>query len=1521
MPKPDPNIIAHLEWLGFVRPTGLVLSAPALVGAGAILNRRDAEGQRRLQACVEERQGGAEAAAEPCLPDFRAFAESVLGWSFSLRGYAGTEEAPLPEELEAAAPDSGEILRPDFAVRSGAAPAGPVKAANAAHAVREARAEYALGETSPWQLLVSVRPLGEDFDRTAQGRSKPRALTHGRTAQPESTPADVGLSGTSAHGRMERLLRQTGAPAGLLFNGLCLRLISAPRGESSGWLDFRVQDMVQTAGRPICAAMRLLLNERRLLAVPQQQRLAGLLAASRKFQNEVSERLAEQVLHALYELLRGFQAAQDAACGELLKRPLKDGPDEVYRGLLTVVLRLVFLLYAEERDLLPQDETFLHGYSLANLHQRLREDAALHPDTMDQRYGAYAQLLALFRMVHDGARSGAMRLPPRQGALFDPDRYRFLEGRGAQVGGARQVSERVEAPLVADGTIYRVLEKLIVLDGERISYRALDVEHIGAVYQTMMGFRLETAAGRAIAIKAAKKHGAPATVDLEALLQEAPAKRGKWLQDRTDRKPTERVRQTVRNAETLEALHAALDSIIDREATPDLVPAGGMVLQPSEERRRSGSHYTPRELTEPIVRTALEPILQRLLQSTAGAALEPDPNRTLASSPANISQAAPHPPAAAQTPRTVTGGTESALRPSPNHAPSEHGRPPRPEQILDLKVCDPAMGSGAFLVEACRQLADALVASWYAHNAVPDIPPDENELVFARRLVAQRCLYGVDRNPAAVDLAKLSLWLITLAKDHPLTFLDHALRHGDALLGLTKRQIESFHWQDGGEEPPTGLEAQRSAAAHLGGLPVRRRELQTGFEALRTREHLGKVAALRQRIRTAGEDVPDHELRLWWSDARAALDQVRVLGDLALAAFFKGAKPKQREDYRRKFANEVQHDRTDQYLAWLEELANADPPLAPFHWEIEFPEVFERENAGFDAVVGNPPFAGKNTVAAANVPRYPDWLKALHPQSHGNADLVAHFFRRAFTLIRAGGAFGLIATNTIAQGDTRATGLRWICERGGEIYDVQTRVKWPGLAAVVVSVLHVAKGRFSGQKRLDGKAVEKITAFLFHRGGNNDPARLKANARKSFQGSIVLGMGFTFDDSDRKGVATPLAEMRRLLEDNLRNKEAIFPYIGGEEVNTSPTHAHHRYVINFRDYPLRRADADADSGGGVAPRVDMDQRDAVRRISDIEPGDGAASGADTGRRDAIPRIADVEPMGGAASGALGRHRGELWTEADAERRRELRRQAVVPEDYPGPVAADWPELLGIVEERVKPQRDALPQKNVINRDATKNWWRFLAYRQGLHIAVASLQRVVAISRYGQHTAFTFLPARALFSDSVIVCPFETHAAFSTLQSRPHEIWTRFFGSSMKDDLRYTPSDCFETFPFPDNWQAHPDLEAAGKAYYDHRAALMIDNNEGLTKTYNRFHNPNEDSPAIAKLRDLHAAMDRAVLNAYGWQDIPTDCEFLLDYEIDEETWGTKKKPYRYRWPNDVRDEVLARLLELNAERATEEKLS
>ena len=1180
------------------------------------------------------------------------------------------------------------MLRPDFAVRE-----------------RDPR-----DDGSRWQLLVKVLEPGDDLDRVAGG---------------------AGRLEVSAHGRMERLLRQTGVPAGLLSNGRTLRLVSAPRGESSGWLDLHVADMVTTAGRPIVAALRLLLSETRLLSLPRDKRFASLMADSRRFQNEVSERLAEQVLHALYELLRGVQAADDASDRELLREALAERPDDVYHALLTVILRLVFLLYAEERDLLPEGETFARHYSLAGLYERLREDAALHPDTMNQRYGAWAQLLVLFRLFHDGAEADGLHLPRRLGVLFDPDRFPFLEGRRA--GGARQGYERVEPPLIPDGTVHRALDKLLVLDGERISYRALDVEQIGSVYETMMGFRIETATGRAVAIKAQKKQGAPTTVDLDALLGEAGGKRAKWLRDRTDRTLTDKVRKPVAEAETVADLHAALQPVIDAAATPDLVPAGAMVLQPSQARRRSGSHYTPRELTEPIVRTALAPILARLRGSG--------------------------------------------------------GEAPTPEAILDLKVCDPAMGSGAFLVEACRQLGDALLDAWRAHDAAPAMAAGDDEVVVARRLIAQRCLYGVDRNPMAVDLAKVSLWLATLAKEHPLTFVDHALRQGDSLVGLTQRQIEAFHWED-------------------------RAALQPGIETIEVRKPVVRVTELRHRIRQAGPAVSDWELRDWWDEAQRELKRVRLFAGLATAAFFDGIKPKQREAKRLEYAAAVFQGKAERYRGELDQRRLEDPPLAPFHWEVEFPEVFQRDNPGFDVFVGNPPFQGGRNITAIEGDSYSAWLRRLHQESSGGADLVAHFFRRAFDLTRWHGAFGLIATNTIAQGDTRAAGLRWICSHGGEIFSVRRRIVWPGQAAVVVSVLHVSKGQGTPRKRLNGRDVEHITAFLFHRGGHEDPVRLCANAHKSFQGSIVLGMGFTFDDTDQKGIASPLAEMRRLTELNPRNREVILPYLGGQEVNTSPTHAHHRYVIDFGE------------------RTESECRDR------------------------------------------------------------------------------WPELMRIVEQQVRPERagkDARKYPRMVHE-----WWKHWNARPELRRATKGLSRVLVVSRIGHSAAFTFVPAPMVYADSLVVFPLPTYAAFCVLQSRVHDVWIRFFGSSMKDDLRYTPSDCFETFPLPDQWDSHSSLETAGRKYHRYRAALMTQKNEGLTSIYRQFHAPERERAAIRELRNLHSRMDRAVLRAFGWSDLRPRCDFRSDPVAG--TNGDAPQRWRYHWDDGTREEILARLVDLNATR-------
>jgi hypothetical protein len=257
-------------------------------------------------------------------------------------------------------------------------------------------------------------------------------------------------------------------------------------------------------------------------------------------------------------------------------------------------------------------------------------------------------------------------------------------------------------------------------------------------------------------------------------------------------------------------------------------------------------------------------------------------------------------------------------------------------------------------------------------------------------------------------------------------------------------------------------------------------------------------------------------------------------------------------------------------------------------------------------------------------------------------------------------------------------------------------------------------------------------------------------------------------------------------------------------------------------------------------------------------------------------------------------------------------------------ARKWPDLMRIVEDRVKPDR--------ITKDANKyprmvhEWWKFWNSRPELETAVQALDRVLIIARVSQTCAFTFLPTGTVFSEQLIVIANDSYSFLCLLQSRVHECWARFLGSSMKDDLRYTPTDCFETFPFPDSMATNAELGAVGKEYYEFRAALMVKNNEGLTKIYNRFHDPNETSPDIKRLRELHAGMDRAVFNAYGWKDLKPTCEFLLDYEEEEdeeEASGRrqKKKPWRYRWPDEFRDTVLARLLELNKQRTEQERLA
>ena len=1309
----EPLKYAPFEWLDHVQREGLVFARPILEELGISpvqQNRADSEEIAAFLASGRD---------EPAVVDHLGFLQSVLGWPIArIAGALGGP--PLPDLATLALPELDTVLSADMAL---------------------------IDPRSDNRVLLLVRAEAPGTDPDARG------VLDGWEASPQQ--------------RFERLLRESGVEVGVLFCDTQLRLVYAPRGETAGWIGWPLHDLSSVAGRSMLGGLKSALGTDRLFTAPANMRLHAVLKASRDAQAIVSITLAEQVLGALHELLRGFLADDDAR--ELVEALADEDPEQLYEGLLTVLLRLVFVLFAEDRELLPsmtEDAARIlydENYSARGLYDQLLEDKALNPDTMDERVGGWGRLLALFGMIHSGHRSGFIR--SRGGRLFDPDVFLFLQGRKTKEDKARVLR-------ISDNCILNVLEGLLSLKGDRLSYKALDVEQIGSVYETVMGFRVERASGPMLAIKAGKNNKTPVYVDLNALLNTKPADRKKYLKEECQRSNlTGRQEDALKSAKTVEDLAAALDPIVDERASPHKrpAPAGTPILQPTDERRESGSHYTPRSLTQPIVAEALEPVLLRL------------------------------------------------------------GDTPTPDQILDIKVCDPAMGSGAFLVETCRALAAHLTRAWERNpNLRPTLPQDEDEDLHARRLVAQRCLYGVDRNPMAVDLARLSLWLATLARDHEFTFLDHALKSGDSLVGLTEGEIGALTWD--------AKIAKPLLVGHI-------------------KERVTKWREGRQAIRTAPDDVSLalQEVRL--REAEKQLTTIRNVGDALVSTFFAAEKGTTRkkalEAFQVIFTSRAA-DCWDVAARMAAELRTGDHPIAPFHWQIEFPEVFGRDNPGFDLIVGNPPFAGKNTIAKGNRAGYGQWLQWRHDKTHGNADLVAHFFRRAEGLLRKGGGFGLIASNTIAQGDTRESGLRQMIAHGTVLYRAVRRLKWPGEAAVVVSVVHgVKKPERVPPLRIDGRAAGRISAFLVNGDNDDSPMPLAGSSGKAFIGTYVLGMGFTFDDSNAaKGVSRSISDMTALIDANSKNALRIKPYLGGEEVCKDPKHLHSRYVIDFEDFPLRR-----------------DEKLQSWYLNE-------------------------------------------FTDACEKRRREFLRRGVVPTDYPDPVAEDWPDLIAIVRELVKPERDKLSGSSTMEK-RRDFWWQFGGRTPGLNAALKDRERTLSVVLYSPHLLWAILPTDVVFTNKVAPTVIPEYFGICVLQSRAHEIWARSLTATLKDDLAYAVSDAFETFPFPDAYETNSELEAAGQAYHDYRAQLMIDTNKGLTPTYNRFHDPYDDDPAIQRLRNLHGDMDRAVLRAYGWDDLADAANPVF---LTEETETEFTYQGRLFWPSDFRDEVLARLLDLNRSR-------
>jgi hypothetical protein len=489
---------------------------------------------------------------------------------------------------------------------------------------------------------------------------------------------------------------------------------------------------------------------------------------------------------------------------------------------------------------------------------------------------------------------------------------------------------------------------------------------------------------------------------------------------------------------------------------------------------------------------------------------------------------------------------------------------------LDLKICDMAMGSAAFLVQVCRWLGERLVEAWEAAErdgkaisadgkvlearAGHDLlPPDRDErLSLARRLIAERCVYGVDINPMAVELAKLSLWLVTLAKGRPFGFLDHNLRCGDSLLGITSlEQVENFHLDPAkGRELHKGLfdPKHRIQAAVSKASELRRQLCGTRILDIEDVRSMARLDAEAKQLFAAPELVADVLLGAAVQGDESTDDLLKSIADDLQRALVHGGNDAERVRHRAR------------------ELLDADcperlKPRRPFHWAIEFPEVFGRDRSGFDAVVGNPPFLYGKRVSGVLGSGYSDHLSAIHRPATKNVDFSMHFVRRAATLVREAGTIGIIATSSIAEGQTREAGLDWMLHNNFSIYSADARLSWPGRAAVLISRISLMRGSWSGNTTLDCRRVESISAYLTA-DATFAPVPLTENEGLAFRGVVPNGMGFVIDHEQ----ATEFIRVRP------RNRKVVLPYLIGEDVNTDPEQRPSRWIINFWDWNRETAE-------------------------------------------------------------------------------------------------------------------------------------------------------------------------------------------------------------------------------------------------------------------------------------------------------------------------------------------------------------
>lgn len=959
-------------------------------------------------------------------------------------------------------------------------------------------------------------------------------------AHPTARPSGDAWPATPTD-RMAKLCRHHGVELGLITNGRWFAIVWAPRGGVTTTAVFDSATWNEASDLLAVRAFVSLLHRRRFFGVPDTDTLPALLHESVARQEEVTDALGLQLRQAV-ELLVEAIGRYDIRMRERRGRglPLSVTARDAYHAAVSVAMRVVFLLFSEERRLLPADnDLYASAYSVGRMCEDLERQARhTSEDDLEHSTTAWQRLIALSNAIHNGVSHPRLSLTAYDGPMFDPDVHPWL----ADVN-------------LDDRTMLHVLQSVqfvcIKRERRRLSFRALNVEQIGYVYESLLADDGHSALTPMVGLIG--KPGRTETVPLNDLERYRAGSAGvdaladaltrayrhsgigslsalvKRLTPQSAAEQTEAMRlllhATGGDRDLADRLMPFLGLLRrDLLGVPVVIPVGSMYVGRSDARATTGAHYTPPGLAAEIVRATLEPLVYL-----------PGPLQT-------------------------DDETAWVRRSS--------------KDILDLRIADITVGSGAFLVAACRFLADRLIEAWAAEGDPEAMrflspsngilrPPDAEAdplTIRARRSIIQHCLYGVDINPMAVEIAKLSLWLISMDPAQPFTFLDDRLMVGDALLGITSLdQLEALHLDAGRGrvlqgrwlgDPAKGLRTLIAEVAD--GRRQLARMPSDSLSTVRAKQQLNaELLAKTAKLRLVADLVTGACLTNAGKSDERLDESLKEAADLArrVAAGVPGAGAAAQHHARQWLSTDVRGS------------ASARLPL---HWCLVFADVFEA--GGFDAIIGNQPDLGGQKLTGAFGVAYREHLvRWLGRGLRGTADLVAYCVLRAVQLLHQGGQAGIIATNTLAQGDTRQVGLDQVVAAGAVIRRAVKSRPWPSRSsALEVSIIWLSRTAPFPEVKfvLDGQPVRGITPWLEATSrADGVPQRLLANRSIAFQGSIVLGLGFTMSPD----------EAHALIVKDQRNAEVLFPYLNGEDLSRRPDCSARRWIINFHDWAQERA--------------------------------------------------------------------------------------------------------------------------------------------------------------------------------------------------------------------------------------------------------------------------------------------------------------------------------------------------------------